>query len=144
MICALILWRSGLRLLMGKFHQFLIELSSARNMIMAGYYGFMFVFCQQFSVVCHGYIMMYPILTLALLNKLRKHPLWFLANQITWSRLLIQIYILNDKQCRSRSVAFSEASWSGPSQFGKAGHNTGSEGPGLNNNCSLKPEKINY
>ena len=27
-------------------------------------------------------------------------------NQITWSRLLIQIHILNDKQCRSRSVGF--------------------------------------
>ena len=30
----------------------------------------------------------------------------FSANQITWSRLLIQIHILNGKQCRSWSVGF--------------------------------------
>ena len=29
------------------------------------------------------------------------------ANQITWSKLLTQIHIPNDKQCRSRSVGFS-------------------------------------
>ena len=40
-----------------------------------------------------------------MLNKL-PHPLLLLANQIVWSRLLIQICILNDKQCRSRSVGF--------------------------------------
>ena len=46
-------------------------------------------------------------LTLVLLNKLRCHTLFkFSANQITWSRLLIQIHILNGKQCRSRSVGF--------------------------------------
>ena len=34
------------------------------------------------------------------------HPLLFSANQIIWSRLLIQIQILNGKQCRFRSVCF--------------------------------------
>ena len=39
-----------------------------------------------------------------MLNKLGCHAHFeFSANQITWSSLLIQIYILNDKQCRSRS-----------------------------------------
>ena len=42
-----------------------------------------------------------------MLNKLRCHAHFqFSANQITWSRLLIQIHILYDKQCRSRSVGF--------------------------------------
>ena len=46
-------------------------------------------------------------LTLAMLNKLRCHTqFWFSANQITWSNLLIQIHIVNDKQGRSRSVGF--------------------------------------
>ena len=46
-------------------------------------------------------------LTLVLLNKLRCHAYFqFSANQITWSNLLIQINILNGKQCRSRSVGF--------------------------------------
>ena len=40
-------------------------------------------------------------------NKLRcQAHFYFSANHITWSRLLIQIHILNDKQCRSRSVGF--------------------------------------
>ena len=35
------------------------------------------------------------------------HPhLKFSANQITWSRLLLQIHLLNGKQYRSRSVSF--------------------------------------
>ena len=42
-ICALILWRSGLGLLMGKFCQFVTELS-AYDMIMVGYYCFTFLF----------------------------------------------------------------------------------------------------
>ena len=47
------------------------------------------------------------LLTLVMLNKLRCHAHFqFSANQITWSRLLIQIHILNGKQCRSRSVGF--------------------------------------
>ena len=41
-----------------------------------------------------------------MLNKLRCHACWFSTNQITWSRLLIQIHIINDKQCRFRSVGF--------------------------------------
>ena len=42
-----------------------------------------------------------------MLNKLRCHPHFqFSDNQITWSRLLIQIYIFNGKECRSRSVGF--------------------------------------
>ena len=42
-----------------------------------------------------------------MLNKLRCHALFkFSASQITWSRLLIQIHILHDNQCRFRSVSF--------------------------------------
>ena len=45
------------------------------------------------------------ILILVMLNKIRCHAHFQIpANQITWSRLLIQI--LNGKQCRSRSVGF--------------------------------------
>ena len=43
LICALILMRSGLGLLMGKFRQCLTELS-ARDKIMVGYYPFTFLF----------------------------------------------------------------------------------------------------
>ena len=46
-------------------------------------------------------------LTLVMLNKLICHAhLSFSANQFTWPRLLVQIQILNGKQCRSRSVGF--------------------------------------
>ena len=42
-------------------------------------------------------------LTLVLLNKLRCQAFYkFSANQISWSRLLTSIHILNGKQCRSR------------------------------------------
>ena len=42
-----------------------------------------------------------------MLNKLRCHANFqFSANRITWSTLLLQIHILNGKQCRSRSVGF--------------------------------------
>ena len=43
LVCALILWRSGLGLLMGKFRQIFTELS-ARDTIMAGYYSLTFLF----------------------------------------------------------------------------------------------------
>ena len=50
---------------------------------------------------------LFLFLNLVLLNKLGCHTHFsFSANQITWSRLLIQIQILNGKQCRSRSVGF--------------------------------------
>ena len=50
------------------------------------------------------------IITLVMLNKLRcPTHCQISANQITGSRLLIQIHILNDKQCRSRSVGFSRS-----------------------------------
>ena len=46
-------------------------------------------------------------LTLVRLKKLRCHAHFqFTANQITWSRLLLWIHMLNVKQCRSRSVGF--------------------------------------
>ena len=42
-----------------------------------------------------------------MLNKLRCHShIYFSTNQITWSKLFIQIQIFNDKQYRSRSVGF--------------------------------------
>ena len=60
-------------------------------------------------------------LTLVMLNKLRCHAhSKFSANQITWSRFFIWINIRNDKQCRSRSVGFLEANWSGSTLFSKA------------------------
>ena len=41
------------------------------------------------------------MLTIVMLSKLRCHAHFlFSATQITWSRLLTQIHILNDKQCR--------------------------------------------
>ena len=43
LMCALILWRSALELLIGKFRQFLTELY-AHDTIMAGYYRFTFYF----------------------------------------------------------------------------------------------------
>ena len=55
-----------------------------------------------------------PNLTLVLLNKLRCHDHFkFTADEITWSRLLLWIHILNVKQCRSRSVGFfrSQLNW---------------------------------
>ena len=46
-------------------------------------------------------------LTLVMLDKLRCHIHFkFSDSHITWSRLLIQIHFLIDKQCRSRSVGF--------------------------------------
>ena len=63
------------------------------------------------------------LLTLVMLHKLRCHAHFKLsANQTTWSRLLIQIYMLNGKQCRSRSFGFWEANWSGSTLFAKAGY----------------------
>ena len=46
------------------------------------------------------------ILTLVMLKRCHSH-FQFSANRITWSRLLIQIHILNGKQCRSRQLASS-------------------------------------
>ena len=81
---------------------------------------------------------LFLFLNLVLLNKLGCHTHFsFSANQITWSRLLIQI--LNGKQCRSRSVGFfrsqliwvSEANWSGSTLFAKAWHIHVSAGLGI-------------
>ena len=61
---ALILRRSGLGLLMGKFRPCLTELS-ARDMIMARYYSLTFLFLKNFSnePLCkmHGFILLYQI-----------------------------------------------------------------------------------
>ena len=51
LICALILWRSALGMLIGKFCQFWTELS-AHNIIMTGYYRFTFYFS---ITTCCGY-----------------------------------------------------------------------------------------
>ena len=50
LVCALILWRSGLVLQMGKFFQFLTELS-ANHEIVVGYYCFMHLFCSEYTCV---------------------------------------------------------------------------------------------
>ena len=46
LVCALILWRSGLGLLMGKFGQIFMELS-ARDTIMAGYHSLTFLLISE-------------------------------------------------------------------------------------------------
>ena len=47
------------------------------------------------------------IFILAMLNKLRCHThIWLTAHHIAWFRLLIQVHILSDKQCRSRADGF--------------------------------------
>ena len=47
------------------------------------------------------------MLTFVVLNKSRCHAhFWVSVHQITLFRLLIQFHVLNDKQCRSRSVGF--------------------------------------
>ena len=44
----------------------------------------------KYSIICH--------LTLVMLNELRCHAhFWLSANQIPWSRLLINIHIVNGK-----------------------------------------------
>ena len=73
------------------------------------------------------------ILTLVMLNKLICHTHFqFLANQTTWSRLLIQIHILNGKQCRSRSVGFSRSQLIWIYTVCKGRVYLGSAGQGLN------------
>ena len=55
----------------------------------------------------YDFLHFYSFLTLVLLNKLRcLAHFQFSANQNTQSRLLMQIHIFHDKQCRSRSVGF--------------------------------------
>ena len=51
----------------------------------------------------HENIHWWDSLTIVMLNKLRCHAHFQFSN---WSRLLILIHILNDKQCRSRSAGF--------------------------------------
>ena len=69
---------------------------------------------------------------LTFVNKLRYHAHFqFLANQITRSSLLIHIHILNDKQCRSRSVGFFRSQLIWIYTVSKDGTFPGSAGPGL-------------
>ena len=78
----------------------------------------------------------HPNLTLVLLNKLRCHAYFqFSANQVTWSSLLIQIHILNGKQCRSRSVGFFRSQLIWIYTVCKCRVYPGSAGQGLNMSC---------
>ena len=61
------------------------------------------------------------------------HP--FSANQITWSKLLIQIHILNGKQCRFRSVGFFRSQLIWIYTVCKARVYPGSAGQGLRSIC---------
>ena len=55
----------------------------------------------------HKFVLLTVYLILVMLNKLRCYAHFlFPANQITWSRFLIEIHIFNDKQCISRSAGF--------------------------------------
>ena len=91
------------------------------------------------SILCHYFCTELQTrrvakLTLVMLNELRCHAHFQnSANQITWSRLLIQIHILSGKQCRSRSVGFfrSQLIWIYTVFKGRA--YPGSAGPGLIN-----------
>ena len=78
-----------------------------------------------------------------MLKKLRCHAHFHLsANQITWSRLLIHIQILNAKQCRSRSVGFfrSQLIWIYTVCKGRA--HQGSAGLGLILQANLASGKL--
>ena len=67
-----------------------------------------------------------------MLNKLRCHAHFqFSANQNTWSRLSLQIHILNDKQCRSRSVGFFRSQLIWIYTVWNVREYSGSAGPGL-------------
>ena len=71
-------------------------------------------------------------LILVMLNKSKWHAHFkFSAIQFTWSKLLIKIHILHDRQCRSRSVGFcrSQLIWIYTVCKGRA--YPGSSGPGL-------------
>ena len=76
---------------------------------------------------------MYQVpLILIMLNKLKCNThFWFSTNQITWSRLLIQIHILNDKQCRSRSDGFWRSQLIWIYSVSEDRTYPGSAGPGL-------------
>ena len=77
--------------------------------------------CSKVRYLTLWLICSYYLLTLVMLNKLRCYAFFkFSANQITWFRWLISFHILNGKQCRSRSVGFLEANWSGSTLFAKA------------------------
>ena len=49
-LCELILWRSGFGLLMGKFHEFLTELSAC-NTTVAGYYVSCFFYLDTILLI---------------------------------------------------------------------------------------------
>ena len=68
LVCALILWRSGLGLLMGKFRQIFTELS-ARDTIMAGYYSWTFLLLWKFYCVRQN-------MNNSCQNKLDGHDIW--------------------------------------------------------------------
>ena len=84
------------------------------------------------SIYAYLPIWRFAVLTLVLLNKLRCHAHFkFSANQITWSKLLILIHILNSKQCRSRSVGFFRSQLIWICTVCKCRTYPGSAGPGL-------------
>ena len=103
----------------------------SRNSRMTGInYGFFFFFflllscfewhCSLVSFL-HYWSSFRTALTIVPLTKIRlliSHFL-FSDNQITWSRLLIQTHVFNNKECRSSLLA-SEANWSGSTLFAKA------------------------
>ena len=80
--------------------------------------------CNEESGTFHGL----DVLILAMLNK---DATAATTNQITWSRLLIQIHILNDKQSRSRSICFWQSQLIWIYTFCKSRTYQSSAGPGL-------------
>ena len=58
-----------------------------------------------------------------MLGKLRcQVHFWLLGNPVTWSRLLIQIHIINDNSADPDQLASEEANLSGSTWFAKAEH----------------------
>ena len=85
MVQALILKRSGLGLLMGKFCQCLTELS-VHNTIMAGYYSLTFLFSDRFL---HENSEAFPINTctyhICFCGEIRKISVFFRYKNLIWS-----------------------------------------------------------
>ena len=110
----LLITRSQVQICLVAEFSFWLNCASVVSVPNVGSRGTRFEFCWDYMVLhcTEPFIITIPSsrydLTLVMLNKFRCHAHFqFSASQITWSRLLIQIHILNDgKQCRSRSVGF--------------------------------------
>ena len=82
---------------------------------------YLLIFVDSEGTHCPGHLQ--RLMTLVMLNKFRCHTHFLLSfSQITWSKLLIQIHILNGKHADPDQLASEEATWSGATLFAKTGH----------------------